>query len=92
MTTARSPLRVLKAQAKQIAATLKAAERGDPIDARFAEKLADARLRNSFKAGIVMDDKVITIEFPSAIVRSSSQTALAEYILNLMREAAHAVH
>lgn len=38
MTTAQSPLRVLKAQADRIAATLKAAERGEKIDVLFAKK------------------------------------------------------
>lgn len=87
MTTAHSPLRVLKAQADKIAATLKAAERGETIDARFAEKIAAARGKDIFKVGIVMDDKVITIEMPWATISATSEVGLAEYILNQMREA-----
>ena len=91
MTTARSPLSQLKAQADRIAATLKAAERGEKIDVRFAEKIEAARSKDSFKAGIVMDDKVITIEMPWAMIRATSEIGLAEYILNQMREARNTV-
>lgn len=92
MTTKNSPLRVLKAQADKIAAIIKAAERGEKIDVRFAEKIEAAREKDSFKVGIVMDDKVITIEMPWAIIRSTSEVGLAEYILNQMREARDAVN
>ncbi len=57
MTTSHSPLSQLKAQADKIAATLKAAERGEQIDVRFAEKIEAARSKDSFKVGIVMDSK-----------------------------------
>lgn len=92
MTTARSPLSQLKAQADKIAATLKAAERGEKIDVRFAEKIEAARAKETFKAGIVMDDKIITIEMPWTTIRSANETGLAEYILNQMREARDAVN
>lgn len=92
MTTAHSPLRILKAQADKIAATLKAAERGEKIEARFAEKIESARGKDCFKVGIVMDDKIITIEMPWAIIRETSEFGLAEYVLNQMREARDAVH
>lgn len=92
MTTAHSPLRILKAQADKIAATLKAAERGEKIDVRFAEKIEAARSKPSFKAGIVMDDKVITIEMPWETIRGTSEVGLAEYILNQMREARDALN
>ena len=87
MTTSHSPLSQLKAQADKIAATLKAAERGEQIDVRFAEKIKAARSKDSFKVGIVMDDKVITIEIPWATIRGTNEVGLAEYILNQMREA-----
>jgi hypothetical protein len=87
MTTSKSPLRVLKAQADKIAATIKAAERGEPVDVRFAEKIAAARSKDSFKTGIVMDDKLITIEMTWATIRSSSEAGLSEYILKQMRGA-----
>lgn len=87
MTTKNSPLRLLKAQADKIAATLKAAERGDKIDARFAEKIVSARANGSFKVGIVMDDKVITIDMPWSTISGTTEVGLAEYILGQMREA-----
>jgi hypothetical protein len=92
MTTAHSPLRALKAQADKIAALLKAAERGEKIDVRFAEKIEAARKGDSFKVGIVMDDKVITIRMPWEMIRSTSEVGLAEYILRQMREARDAVN
>lgn len=92
MTARHSPLRLLKAQADKIAATLKAAERGDPIDAAFAEKIAAARAKDSFRVGIVMDDKVITLDLPWETVRSTSERGLAEYILRQMQEARDDLH
>ena len=92
MTTKHSPLRVLKVQADKIAQTLKAAERGEKIDVRFAEKIAAAREQDSFKVGIVMDDKVITIEMPWETIRATSEVGLAEYILGQMREARESAH
>ncbi|MES0071848.1 hypothetical protein [Mesorhizobium sp. M0058] len=92
MTTKHSPLNALKAQADKIAATLKAAERGEKIDARFAEKIAAARAKESFKVGIVMDDKVITIEMPWATIRGTNEAGIAEYILGQMRETRNAIN
>jgi hypothetical protein len=87
MTTAQSPLRVLKAQADHIAKTIKAAERGEPIAPEFAAKLAEARARDSFVAGVLMDDKILKITLPWVTIRESSEVALAEFILKHMREA-----
>lgn len=87
MTTKDSPLRALKAQADRIAAMLKAFERGEKINVRFAEKIVAARATAGVKFGIVMDDKVITIEMPWATIRSTGEGALAEYIIKQMREA-----
>ncbi len=87
MTTKHSPLSALKAQADKIAQTLKAAERGEKIDVRFAEKINEARGKESFKVGIVMDDKIITIEMPWATIRATSEVGLSEYIVKQMREA-----
>lgn len=86
MTNKNSPLRVLKQQADQIAATICAAERGEPIDAMFAEKISVARNQEAVKVGIVMDDKIVTLELPWSVIRSSGRVGLAEYILNQMRE------
>ena len=92
MTTKHSPLSALKAQADKIAATLKAAERGEKIDVRFAEKIDAARGKESFKVGIVMDDKIITVEMPWATIRTTSEAGLSEYIVRQMREARDAVN
>lgn len=87
MTTSHSPLRMLKAQSDQIARTIKAAERGEPIAPEFARKLAEARLRDSFVLGVLMDDKVLKITIPWATVRETSEVALSEYVLKQMRGA-----
>lgn len=87
MTTKHSPLKALKAQADRIASTIMAAERGEKIDVRFAEKIAAARANPSFKVGIVMDDKVITIDMPWTTIRTTNAAGLSEYILRQMREA-----
>jgi len=86
MTTKHSPLSALKKQADKIAETIKRAERGEKIDARFAEKIAAARGRESFTVGVVMDDKIIKLELAWATIRETTETGLAEYILGLMRE------
>lgn len=86
MTTRHTPKRILKAQAEKVAATLKSAERGEPIDARFAEKIKAARQSDRFKVGIVMDDKVITIEMPWTVIRETTEASLTQYILDQMRE------
>jgi len=86
MTTKHSPLSALKAQADKIATTLKAAERGHKVDARFAEKINAARANPSLKVGIVMDDKVITIDLPWSVIRTTSLAELSEYIVKQMRE------
>jgi hypothetical protein len=87
VTTKHSPLSQLKAQADRIAATLKAAERGDKVDVRFAHKIAEARAKASFKVGVVMDDKVITLDMPWATIRSTTEAGLSEWIVDQMREA-----
>lgn len=86
MTTAHSPLSAIKAQADKIAASLKAFERGEKIDVPFAQKIAAARGQASIKIGIVMDDKIITIDIPWAIIRRTGEVGLAEYIVKQMRE------
>lgn len=92
MTTARSPLRVLKAQADNIAKIVKAVERGEnPIEDRGG-KIASARNKESVKFGIVMDDKIIMIEMPWTLIRKSSEVGIAEYVLKQMRESRDAVH
>lgn len=92
MTTKHSPLRALKAQADKIAAVMKAAGRGEAVDPRFADKICEALMRDSFKTGIVMDDKVITIEMPWALIRETSEAGISEYVLNQMRETREAIN
>jgi ABC-type hemin transport system substrate-binding protein len=87
MTTKSSPIQALKAQANKIAATLKAAERGEKIDVRFAAKIEAARANSTFKAGIVMDDKVLIIEMPWTMIGATSEAALSQYIIDQMQEA-----
>lgn len=92
MTTSQSPLRVLKAQADNIAKTIKAVERGEnPIEDRGG-KIAAARCKESFKVGVVMDDKIITIDMAWATIKTQSEVGLAEYILKLMRSSRDTQH
>lgn len=92
MTTSQSPLSALKAQSDRIAAMLKAAERGEKIDVRFAEKIKAARTKDKLTFGIAMDDKYIKIEIPWATIRAASEVGLSEFILKEMRGARAAVH
>ena len=86
MTTRSSPIQALKAQAVKMAAMLKKAERGEPIDVRFAEKIATARQTDALKVGVVMDDKIITLELPWTVIRETSEAELVAYIVDLMQE------
>jgi hypothetical protein len=86
MTTAHSPLRVLKTQADRIAAALKAAERGEKIADDPGGKIAAARSRDSVTFGVVMDDKVLKIEMAWSLIRETSEIGISEYILKQMRE------
>lgn len=81
MTTKNSPVKALKAQAAKIAAHLKGNENG-----------AASRVKPTFKAGVVMDDKVITIEMTWNLIRATEEAALAEYILGLMQERPDVAH
>lgn len=92
MTTARSPLRVLKAQADNMAKMLKKFERGEKIDSPSAEKLEAARSKESIKFSIFMDDKVLVIDMPWVTIKETSQAGLSEYIVKQMREALDVIH
>lgn len=81
MTTSHSPLRVLQAQANTIAATLKAAERGEGN----ADVMAKARATGKAIIGIVMDDKIVTLTIPFETIKTSSEVALAAYVLKHMK-------
>ena len=75
MTTKNSPIEKLRAQADKIAATLKNA-------------CTQPQPKETCKAGVVMDDKILTIEMTWKTIRETSHAALAEYVLNQMTEAA----
>lgn len=92
MTTARSPLRKLKAQADKIAAEMKAMERGEVNAPDPAGKVAAARVRESITFGLVMDDKVLKITMPWATIKELSEAGISAWILKYMREARDAVH
>lgn len=85
MTTSGSPLPKIKAQADATAARLKAIERGAPVANDPAGKIDAARQRGFIKFGIVMDDKVITVEMPWATIRDLTEAGISEYIVELMR-------
>lgn len=71
---------------------LKAAERGEKIDVRFAAKISEARGRDSFKFGIVMDDKVITVDMPWETIRATGEAGLSEYIIKQMKNSRITAH
>lgn len=73
MTTAGSPLSRLKAQADEIAAKIKIFKR-------------DQSKGDIFKFAVAMDDKIVIIEAPWALIEEISEPALAAYILGQMQE------
>jgi hypothetical protein len=83
MTTWRSPISLLKKQADQIAKLLKKIERGEVTGG----KIDAARTKPCLKYGVAMDDKFISIDMPWAMIRESSEPALAEFVLKQMMEA-----
>lgn len=92
MTTKHSPLSALKKQADKIAAMLKAFDRGEKIDVKFAEKIEAARGKECIKFGIVMDDKIIMVDMPWETIRDTSEAGMSEYIVKQMREARDVVN
>lgn len=92
MTTSQSPLRVLKAQADKIAATVKAIDRGEKVAGDPLGKIEASKARGIFTFAVVMDDKIVKLEMAWATISASSEVGLAEYILKLMRGAREATH
>jgi hypothetical protein len=92
MSTARSPLRVLKMQARKIAGVLKAAERGDMVANDPLGKVRAAREGEGIKFAVAMDDKMLTIEMSWAAIRDTSEVGITEFILKHMRDAREAVN
>lgn len=86
MTTKDSPLHLLKKQADEMAAKLKAFERGEMVAVQFADKLRDARRDDGITVGIAMDDKVLKMRLLWDVIRETSEAALSEYIVKQMRE------
>ena len=91
MTNSHSPLRILKAQADKIAQKIKAAERGELSADDPYGKIAAALDKPSVKFGVVMDDKVITLEMDWNTIKGSGEVALSEMILRHMRGARETV-
>lgn len=92
MTTSQSPLRALKTQADNIARILKAIERGEKVTEDVGAKLEASLAAGTAKVGIAMDDKVIIIDIAWATVKASSELALSEYVLKLMRGSRESKH
>lgn len=89
MSTSKSPLRKLQAQADKTAAMLKAASRGEGEAAR---KMAGALLKESVKFAVVMDDKTLIMELRWNEIRELSESGIAAYILKYMRDNRDSVH
>jgi hypothetical protein len=81
--TSRSPLSALKAQSDKIAKILKAASRGEVVDP--SGKIGASIEAGVVKFAVVMDDKVVQVEVTWDKIRETSEVALSEYILKLMR-------
>lgn len=86
MTTKNSPTAVLRAQAEEIARLIKEAERGNPVAPEFKRRFEEARRRDEFKAGVVMDDKTIILTLPWTVIKAHSRDELCEWILAAMQE------
>ena len=92
MSTSKSPLNKLRAEADRCAAKLKSMERGEPVDGDPLGKVAAALKRPSITFGVVMDDKVLKIEMPWSVIREHSEASLSAFILRHMRGSREAVH
>lgn len=86
MTTKHSPLCELQRQADKVAATLKAASRGE---IEFKKGAHHKPVVVSF--AVVMDDKILKIEMAWDTIRQTSEAGISEFILREMRESREAV-
>lgn len=84
MSTKDTPESKLRRQAAFMARNLKAMAIA-PLT-HLSSNVREARGRDVFTTGIVMDDKFIKIEMPWTNIRESTELALTEYIVKLMRE------
>ncbi len=85
MTTSNSSYHAIKTQADNIAKALKAASRGEKIANDPAGKIAASLGKGTVKFGVVMDDKVITVEVQWSEIRDATEEGLATWIMNYMR-------
>jgi hypothetical protein len=72
-----------------MAVMLKAALRGGKVANDPAGKIAAALKRDSIKFGIVMDDKIITVDMPWSTVRETDEAGISEWIVEHMRGGQH---
>lgn len=84
MSTSKSPTQLLRKQANEIANTLKRAERGEKIHGMFQAKIDAARKTDVFKVGVMMDDKIITLTLPWAMINELPEAKLSDFILAQM--------
>lgn len=88
MSTSRSPLRQLQAEANRIAAMIKRWERRDFQGVEDpARKLEKAFAAGRLKVGIVQDDKVTTLEIDIDVLRNHSEASLSAVVLRHMQGA-----
>lgn len=87
MSTSHSPLKKLKTEAARIAKQLKMLAAGKSTANDPAGKIKAALARETVNFGIVMDDKVLTVEMPWSQIRETSEAGIAEWILDYMRDA-----
>lgn len=74
---------VLRIQAEEIASILKKTENG--------EVFSESRKHPSITFAVVLNDKILKIEMTWKIIRETSQTGIAEFILNHMNESQETV-
>lgn len=86
MTTSQSPLKRLREQATEIAAKLKAMERGEALGVPDpAGKIAAARAKGEIVFAIFMDDKIIKVTMPWTVLETTDEAGIVEWILSHMR-------
>lgn len=92
MTTSQTPTSILRKQAEKMAERIKALERGDPVDPKFAAHYLAARSKPEFKFGVVMDDKTLIITMPWTLIHSTGEVGLTEFILKHMKNSRETTH
>ena len=92
MTTSRSPLRKLQAQADRMAQVLKATARGQIVEVVGQVPFVRREDQPVVKFMIAMDDKVFTIEMAWALIDTTSEASLSAFIMKQMRGEREKVH